>query len=83
MTRLVSVTISSRALAGMTSREGKWQGLELQCSKVKQAAGGREPEPQLLQEKQGRTMHLHALAGYSRLVWVSPKLENVSCAIIE
>lgn len=23
------------------------------------------------------------LAGYSHLVWVSPKLENVSCAIIE
>lgn len=52
----------------MTSREGKWQGLELRSSKVKQAAGGRGPEPQLLQEKQGRTMHLHALAGYSHLV---------------
>lgn len=86
MTRLVSVTTSLQALAGMTSREGKVKcrgGPELQCSKVKQAAGGREPEPQLLQEKQGRTMHLHALAGYSHPVWVSPKLENVSCAIIE
>ena len=67
----------------MTSRAGKWQGLEHQSSKVKQAAGGGEPEPQLLQEKQGRAMHLHALAGYSHLEWVRLKLENVSCAIIE
>lgn len=36
---------SSRALAGVTSRAGRWQGLEHQSSKVKQAAGGGEPEP--------------------------------------